>query len=187
MRTLKTCTKCRQRYDESGFFYHVRRRSTQYAHCETHNICKACEQDARDRQKDLDPWAVKARTTRDRHARSLKIPVRMLTQQYGWTLDRMARDAQNAYENPCPYCEKPIKEMKNGRADLTLDVIRRGTDPFYCVNTKWCCATCNREKARKSAEDWAAYLASWQIWKEWKRTNRPPEQLIFPGFPGDIN
>jgi len=92
-----------------------------------------------------------------------------LRHRYGWDIDRMAHDLLHTHENTCPYCWQPFSEMEHGLADVTLDVVDPDAEPHYRTNTRWCCASCNREKGRTPPHDWAVKLACWERWRQ-----RPP-------------
>jgi hypothetical protein len=116
---------------------------------------------------------VKIRDTIRRHADGLGFTIEQLQRQFGWDAAQMTHDARHAYDNGCPYCNAAFKSMGHGLTDITLDIVRRDQPPYYAINVKWVCATCNRTKGRRSAEEWAVLLASWATWK---RVPRQPSQ-----------
>lgn len=132
------------------------------------SVCKGCEQTARDAVKLRDRWRPKVGDCIRRHARRLDLEPDVLRHEYGWDITRMAHDAEHTYENWCPYCAQPFALMDHGLADITLDIFDPSQPPYYGVNTRWICATCNREKGRTSPSEWAALLAAWERWRRRK-------------------
>lgn len=159
------CKECDERYDED-FFY---QRSTMYTLSRRSPRCKACEQLGRDEAKATLPkrFLLKARGTFNHHARKfarsgLIKSAREMTSRYGWEIKRIAHDMEHAFKNGCQYCEEPFSSMPNGLSSLTLDILHPRNEPYYQVNVKFCCETCNRIKATSSPEDWARYLLNWK-------------------------
>jgi hypothetical protein len=162
-RATKYCPTCGGTYPV-GFF---RRDNSAHICAEgrTRAICKGCEQTARDREKARDRWKGKARDTTRFHAKRMGVAVSILTDHYGWVLDDMAHDAKHAADNSCPYCRRPFTEMEHGFWDVTLDIHDPAKEPFYSTNTKWICATCNRQKKQLSPSEWAETLIGWRMWE----------------------
>ncbi|HKE66807.1 MAG TPA: hypothetical protein VKB59_19450 [Micromonosporaceae bacterium] len=114
--------------------------------------CALCEiknrtEDKRDRRE-----RHKARTTRARHARKFDIAIDELEDHYGWTLDAIEAAIICCYINGCPpsddgeTCGQPVRNLD----DVTVDIIDPTQPPFWGVNTRVICATCNRKKGRRS-------------------------------------
>src|SRR5262245_29452968 len=140
--------------------------------------CYCCTRSARDVRKGEDRWIVKARDSKRRHAISLGISVEELGEVYGWDERRMARDAAARYADGlglCDECEEPYGAMGHGYADITLDVCRPGEAPYYGTNTRWICATDNREKHNMTPERWQLRKRVWKWWKQHR--GLPPEEL----------
>lgn len=112
------------------------------------------------------------RDSRAGHARRLKIPVKVLEERYGWTIDRMMHDAKHAFENNCCYCNEPFKEMKRGLHDLTLDIVNPLEEPCYTTNTKWACFSCNQEKAQTPSQVFAVRMTCWRRYQKLKLAER---------------
>jgi len=165
---LKQCTQCEGWYDPRVFFrrHHGTNALVPQG---TRAICIGCEQDARDSDKSQDRWPTKIRDTIRRHADRLKVQVGELEERYGWNFERLLHEARHAYANGCSYCGKPYLEMGHGLNDLTLDIFNRTEAPHYSTNVRWCCQTCNREKAKTPPAIWAAKLAAWAQWERNKR------------------
>jgi hypothetical protein len=150
----KVCARCGGTFDAEAFF---RRAHAPYA-CSasgSHPFCIGCEQELRDRAKVTDRWPTKIRDTIRRHARRLGLTTDGLITEFGWQFEKLLHDAKHAYANGCPFCRVAFSGMGHGPADITLDVTDPTAPPYYAVNTKWCCATCNG--ARK--------LACWDKWE----------------------
>jgi hypothetical protein len=65
---------------------------------------------------------------------------------YGWELDRIEADILALLEGDCPGCHEPVQ----GLPDIHIDIRDPDEQPFYGVNTRALCATCNRRKGPKS-------------------------------------
>jgi len=163
------CQKCGGEFDESFF------RHTRMANRYPRDICKACEQTGRDKGKSKNRFLAKARSTLLRHQRRFGFPLK----DYGWIVAEMAHDAEHAFKNGCPYCRKPFLEM-SGLPDLTLDIINPEKKPFYKTNTKWVCATCNKQKQKYNADEWGQNQQNWQEWKDWQEKR---EKFKWAGLP----
>jgi DNA-directed RNA polymerase subunit RPC12/RpoP len=89
----------------------------------------------------------------------------------------MIHDAQHSYDNSCTYCGHMFKDMGHGLADITLDIVDPSQPPYYAVNVRWVCATCNREKSRTPPALWGARRACWELWT--RRTKHPIQPNLF--------
>jgi hypothetical protein len=166
----RICKACGGDYSEAFFAKNSDKRLRLDASNRCRKICIGCEQTKRDSQKQRDRWAAKARDAIRRHAKGFieKGVIHLageLTERFGWNAKDLAHDLAHAYENGCPYCRKPFKEMGHGLSDLTIDIIDRAKKPFYATNTKIACATCNREKSTTDPDQWAAKLIDWDRWE----------------------
>jgi hypothetical protein len=145
--------------------------------------CKACEQERRDRKKKDNRFIYKATSVIYRHAKKyvksgLVASVKEFQSKYDWQSDRIAHDIEHAFANGCPYCSIPFSERQGGLAELTLDILDPGQQPYYRTNTKYCCATCNKEKQRTPPQLWAAHLVEWdRRAAELNRRRRNPNTL----------
>jgi hypothetical protein len=177
--TKKECARCGGLFDAEAFFG---RNHARYAYLARHAVCLGCQQSARDTEKARDRWPAKVRDTIRRHARQLGVTVGVLVKEFGWQFDRLLHDVQHAYRNGCPYCRESFAGMGHGFADITLDIVEPTQDPRYTINTKWVCATCNREKGRTPAELWDRKLAAWDEWERQQqhlRRNGPLQRKLF--------
>jgi len=120
----------------------------------------------------------KARDTRRHHANRLGRSISELDQQFGWHLDHLAHDAEHAYENQCPMCREAFKTMGHGPTDITLDITDPTRDPFYLINTRWICQTCNRKKSCTPPEEWAESVLAAEEWKR-RRKIGPAQPNLF--------
>jgi hypothetical protein len=73
-----------------------------------------------------------------------------------------------ARRNTCAYCWEKYERMGHGLSDITLDVIDREREPYYRTNTRWCCQTCNREKASLPPWLWERRLIVWPLYMRWR-------------------
>lgn len=163
----RRCEQCGGWYDQDIAFQHKRQRqSYNYVYIVIDTICIGCRQAARDKEKANDPWLVKARSSIDHHARKYGLSSKAFCRKYGWEPGRLRYVLSHAYENTCEYCYHPYKEMRNGIADITLDIVDPEQPPFYPTNVKPCCRTCNTEKGTMSPERWNRRLIYWDQWVE---------------------
>lgn len=107
-----------------------------------------------------------------------------LVKRFGWRIQIMAQDIDKAVTDICPYCRRPFSEMPNGLADITLDVVDQNKDPYYGINTKWSCMTCNRAKAKSTPEQWARKLMCWEQFRLWESDHKtnPDRDTLFEGL-----
>jgi hypothetical protein len=165
------CVECREWYGEV-FFEVVRSKNSCYGKANKQLRCIGCRLTRRtDDKNNGKRFLVKARSALLKHAPKFKKTgliqaASELTDRFGWDIRNMAHDIEHAFKNGCPYCRRPFAEMANGLGDVTLDIIRPADDPFYTTNTKWCCMSCNRGKAKASPERWAAKLLYWAKWEK---------------------
>ena len=90
--------------------------------------CIGCEQGERTRTARDDEYRKKARATRNRHsAKFVRIGVieapSELERLYGWSLDRMTHDIEQASRGACPYCGRSFATMGRGLRDVALDIL----------------------------------------------------------------
>lgn len=94
----------------------------------------------------------------------------------------MTHDIWHAYENSCEECGGSYKEMDQGLASVTLDIITPENPPVYGTNTRWICATDNREKQNTPRH---LHIAKKQAWIKWSNNQRGlavPRQLKLAGM-----
>lgn len=142
--------------------------------------CIGCEQDARDADKQIDPFPAKARWTIRHHAMRYQMQAGEFVRNFGWDTDRVAHLLRHAFDNTCVYCRRPYSGMRNGPADVTMDIVDPDKAPFLETNTQPCCRTCNTEKSDLPPEMWARKLRFWREYEAHKQ-RRPigPVQLSF--------
>ena len=97
--------------------------------------------------------------------------------RYGWDVDRMAADITHTLDGPCPYCGTGFANP----GDCTLDIVDPRQAPYYAVNVRWCCRTCNTEKHRTPPDEWGARLLAWQQWRG-HPTSEWPADCLFAGL-----
>jgi hypothetical protein len=133
--------------------------------------CKRCEQERRDRAKQDNRFRQKARAALRTHAQKfveqgLITKREELTEQYGWSVDRLEHDMRHAYANGCPYCRQQFSEMAGGLEKLTVDIVDPAKPPFYETNTRLCCVTCNKEKQQAPPEGFGLTLQCHRQWEK---------------------
>lgn len=187
----KVCKGCHRPLDADTRFFRiaVRADGTTYLR----GVCKMCESKRRHSQ---DIWKRKAQRTIAYHRlRSLeeyqtapeKFPnwdgrYETWAPTYGWFMEKLARQMEAAFEGVCTICGAPykgdpskgIKPMGHGRADMTLDMINRASEPFYADNTRYVCLTCNSRKGANTLDEERQRKKAYQIWQE-----TSPDQLSF--------
>jgi hypothetical protein len=127
-------------------------------------ICKGCEQTKRDQQKEADPWLAKARRTIRTHAQRFGVSETVLVKEYGWMPKIVAHKMEHAWLNGCPRCNRLFRDMPNGTASLTVDVIDP-TNYYWLNNTQILCLTCNQEKKDLTPQEDAIIQREWQKWR----------------------
>lgn len=88
----------------------------------------------------------KAGDCRKNHARRYGYPADELTDHYGWRLDRIVADMLAALGAPCPCCGRTCDTL----GELHVDVIDATYAPWYGLNTRVICGTCNRSKGTRT-------------------------------------
>jgi hypothetical protein len=166
---LKKCSKCGGTWDEEAFFRKnsEHRRSGQ-VYLATHAVCIGCELTERNDPTPEERARRKAQNTIATHAEKRDMLPSEFAKRYGWDVERMVYDVIHGHKNTCTYCWEKYERMGHGLSDMTLDVIDRGREPYYRTNTKWCCATCNREKATLTPELWDRRLIVWPQYMKWR-------------------
>ena len=136
--------------------------------------CYVCESQKRTEAKTDSRERHKARDTRRRHAARLAaspyapnwprpIDLDSLTEFYGWTNDLVEAELRRAVEvGVCEGCGDRYALPAKGDgplADVQVDILDPAKAPFWGVNTRVVCGTCNRQKGRTSALDMALAAA----------------------------
>lgn len=184
MESGRSCVRCGTHYPAHLVHraFRVRRvldaYSTQRGQLRT-QVCRPCEQVAKDGCKGRNRWAAKARDTIRRHGLRLGIPRDELMGRYGWDPERLAHDAEFQYSNGCGYCGHPYGGMGHGYADITLDVVDRSKPPYYRTNTKWCCQTCNREKGKLPPEEFELNREMWALRERQQACSAQERGMLF--------
>jgi hypothetical protein len=166
---MRKCRKCNGEYSEGFFVGHDNSQRAGASYKD--KVCIGCQQSARDKAKRHNRPREKARRTIRSHSDKYIKLGEVKTQDefidmFGWDIDQMAHDISHAFTNSCPYCLESFKDMGNGLADVTLDVIDSKELPWYKTNTKWVCGTCNNAKKTKSRQLWEERMRDYQKWNE---------------------
>jgi hypothetical protein len=97
----------------------------------------------------------KARDSLRRHAKKFGLAPGVFARRFGWDVARMTHDMLHVYENTCPYCWTEFAAMSGGPSNLTVDIIDPRRAPHYATQVKYCCWTCNQQKATMEPHLWA--------------------------------
>ncbi len=172
----KRCKDCGGTYNEEFFNLRHKGGRTRQA------VCNICHQTRRDIIKEVDRWLEKARRALSHHVKSLKRTSDELINIFGWDVKKMARDAKHAFLNTCDYCGTKYADMVHGMAEITLDIVNIKSAPFYNINTKWVCNSCNGRKQKMSTGEWGRYLQYVTAWKAQQRKLEKNPLLALPLF-----
>lgn len=179
---IRRCKRCHTPYEGLEVEAFFRRTSSTHRSMRM-AVCIGCELTARTRRKQENRPLEKARRTLHHHADKYVLAGSATSRddfarRYGWKLEQMAHDIEHAMGNGCPYCWQAFAEMEHGLADCTLDIVNPGQLPYYRTNIRWCCKTCNTEKARTPPDLWGAKLQAWERWRQWTANPYPPDSLF---------
>ena len=119
--------------------------------------CPMCLQEERDKHKRQDRAVAKAKRMLYSHAKKYGMKPVQFANKFGWSIKQMVHDINHNFENWCPYCTQPYKDMGHGLADLTLDIINPEEPPYY-TNVRYCCSTCNSIKGQRGATPFGLHL-----------------------------
>lgn len=161
------CVQCREWYAPVFFEQNLAVGNLSYLK----KRCIGCRLTARTDAKEGDKrWLVKARKAFHTHATKFARAgiiqsADELTNRFGWRISQIAHDMVHAFANGCPYCYQLFGAMPNGPRDLELDIVDRAKPPDYRTNVRYCCATCNRQKARTPAHLWGLKQTMWDRWR----------------------
>ena len=170
---VKKCSKCGGEWDEEAFFRRdtsINRRSAGALAEQYRTVCIGCELTERNDPTPEERARRKAHNTTALHAAKCGMTPNDFAKRYGWDIERIVYDIIHGHENTCPYCWEKYERMGHGLTDMTLDIINREREPYYRTNTKWCCSTCNREKASLPAELWERRLIVWPQYMKWRNS-----------------
>ena len=166
----KKCNKCGGRWDLEACFRRVGRQSgvASVLATEFRPTCIMCELTERNDPTPEERARRKAQNSIATHAQKYEMSPSEFAKRFGWDVERMIYDIVHGHENTCPYCWERYEAMGHGLSDITLDVVNCEREPYYRTNVKWCCATCNREKATMPPELWERRLIVWPQYMAWR-------------------
>lgn len=166
----KQCNKCRQIWDlEACYRKRNRPHEELGAPSSYHPTCVMCELTDRNDPTPEERARRKAQNSIILHAEKFNMKPKDFAKRYGWDVERMIYDIIHGHENTCPYCYERYDVMGHGLTDITLDVVNPKEEPYYRTNVRWCCATCNSEKAAMPPHLWAIRCAAWPIYMEYRQ------------------
>lgn len=124
--------------------------------------CKECDQSRRDTAKSANRYLVKARGAFNRHAvKFISAGIirtrEELREKYGWKIEDMAHDMEHAFANSCIQCRRLFSSMPNGLQSIVIDILWPKQPPYYRVNCRWICQTCNSGKRDMDPTDYARH------------------------------
>ena len=165
----KKCSKCGGEWPLQACFRQRNRPGEEPgAPSSYHPVCVMCEITDRNDPTPEERAKRKAQNSIERHAQKWKITPSEFAKRYGWEIARMSYDIMHGLDNTCPYCYERFADMGHGLSDITLDIVDPKREPYYRTNTKWCCSTCNSEKARMAPELWEQRLIVWPQYMAWR-------------------
>jgi hypothetical protein len=171
----KKCNKCGGEWDAEAFF---RKRNLPHmklsapSFIDYHPTCIGCELSERNDPTPEERARRKADNSIRLHAEKYKMKPSEFATRFGWDIERMVYEILHGHENTCPYCYERYDVMGHGLTDITLDIVNPEREPYYRTNVKWCCATCNREKATMPPELWDRRLIVWPQYMAWRERIR---------------
>jgi hypothetical protein len=181
----KKCSRCGGTWDEEAFFRKdssTNRRSAGALAEQFRSVCIGCELSERNDPTPEERARRKAQNSIATHAEKYAMKPLEFAKRYGWDLERMIYDIMHGHENTCPYCWERYDVMGHGLTDITLDIVDPKLEPYYRTNVRWCCATCNREKASMAPELWDRRLIVWPQYMKWREQVRENPSHGLPLF-----
>lgn len=153
---MKTCKRCGKTKPLDEFRIDVTNRRELTPKIYRKTLCKVCEVEVRLERKHENRYLDAFKQRRRSHARTTGCGVSQL-KAMGWDDTRRPREMQAQYENGfCPGCIEDdgtvhyYRDMTQGLAELTIDIIDPEQPPVWPGNVQWLCMTCNRRKQRRS-------------------------------------
>ena len=154
---MKTCTRCGKTKPVEDFRVDVTNRREVTPKIYRKRVCKICEVELRLEKKNANQYLNAFRQRRRSHASSTGHGVATL-KAMGWDEMQRSREMQAQFENGfCPACIDDdgtvhfFRDMSEGLAELTIDIIDPGSPPVWPGNVQWLCMTCNRRKQKRSS------------------------------------
>lgn len=180
---MKTCARCRKTKPLDEFRVHSTFGRELTPKIYRKKICKICEVEVRLEKKQENRCLDAFRQRRRAHARSTGYSVAQL-KAMGWDELQRSREMQAQYDNGfCPGCIDDdgtvhfYRDMTQGLAELTIDIIDPAAPPVWPGNVQWLCMTCNRRKQRKSGLEHGLERAMVRQWIAEEHTDPGPTQL----------
>lgn len=173
MSPMRRCSRCGGLYDEEAGFRRNSRAARAARGDHRRYVCIPCEQTTRDQTKEARRALVKAdRSIRShcerfnkKHASTLTVPE--FVGRFDWDRAQLAHDIEHAYANGCHRCRRMFRDMPNGWANLTVDIIDPRQLPYYRTNVRvGLCKTCNSAKRDLTLEEDGKRL---EVWAQWDR------------------
>lgn len=180
----KKCSSCGGEWDLEACYRKNPERRWQ-VHLPEHQyrpVCVMCELTERNDPTPEERARRKAHNSIVQHAEKFGMKPIEFAKRYDWDIGRMIYDILHGYANTCTYCYERYEVMGHGLSDITLDVVDPKLEPYYRTNVRWCCQTCNREKAAMSPELWARRCAAWPKYMQWRDLIRRDQTHGLPLF-----
>jgi hypothetical protein len=182
----KCCIQCGGEWDlEAGFRknpHYKNLGASALAPREFRARCIGCELTDRNDPTPEERARRKASNTISLHAEKYGMKPIDFAKRYGWVVQRMIYDILHGLENTCCYCWDRYDRMGHGLDDITVDIVDRDREPYYSINVRWCCQTCNREKSAMLPELWARRLDFWRQYMPWRERIKADQTHGLPLF-----
>jgi len=179
----RQCKKCGGIYDLE--FFEVNHRRDNEGNIlpspRIRNNCRGGRQTDKDTKKARNRFTVKAMTAIRNHAKKYKVDIKTFKRLYGWDVNKLANLMKHAFESTCNECDKPFSEMDHGLGALTVDIIDPQQEPYFPINVRYICKTCNREKWKHGIEIWGIIQKNYRKWRL-IRDKKPPTHYQVPLF-----
>jgi hypothetical protein len=153
-----TCNSCGENYEDVFF-----RQMNVF-------ICMGCESKKADETKRGNRFRSKAGSTLRRHGeryikQGLVNSIQDFAEKFGWDINKIEHQLRHDYSNGCLECGDPYAAMGHGLYDITVDIINPSNAPYWGINTRLICQTCNRKKGKTAPDIWAKRRSCWNKWK----------------------
>lgn len=165
-RPIKKCNDCGGEWDLEACYRRRRAALGAPSASDFQPTCVMCELTERNDPTPEERARRKAQNSIVLHAEKFGLTPKTFATRFGWEIERMAYDIVHGHANTCPYCYELYSSMGNGLSDITLDVVDPAREPYYRTNVRWCCSTCNREKAAMPPHLWDIRCAAWPAYMQ---------------------
>jgi len=169
------CRRCGTTYYGDEVQAMFAQRTDRQKYTNVNSVCNPCLLTARTNAKLVNRFITKAKSTFNHHAKGFMEPRKdrpawiaasvELADRFLWDIPRMSHDMEHAWQGVCE-CGQRFQDMPNGLHDLTIDIINPVEPPYWGMNTRFICTTCNRKKSKTPPNLWGASQAGWARWNK---------------------